>query len=251
MINLKFKKIFAYAIGGSLIVFLMMAATKNNSDKRCKGIITHIKDNSEQFLMTNDEVEKWVTQYGRDPFEGKIIEKINLSKVEKRILESGKVKKCEAYFDLQSHLIVDLETFKPIARILNQNQSDDRYLDEEGNIFPFSKHFSPRVLLISGDYFQNLKNLKATKNADLLNLLVSIKEDEFWSAQISQIEVNKLKEIKMIPLLGNNTIEFGKPEKINAKLGKLLIFYKQILPQHNWSEFSTISVKYEGQIVCN
>ena len=61
----------------------------------------------------------------------------------------------------------------------------------------------------------------------------------------------QLKEIKMIPLLGNNTIEFGKPEKINAKLGKLLIFYKQILPQHNWSEFSTISVKYEGQIVCN
>jgi cell division protein FtsQ len=252
MINLKFKKIFGYVIGGSLIVFLMMAATKNNSDKRCKGIITHIKDNSEQFLISKDEVEKWVTQYGRDPFEGKIIEKINLSKVEKRLLESGKVKKCEAYFDLQSNLIIDLETFKPIARVLNHNQLDgDRYIDEEGNIFPFSKYFSPTVLLISGDYFLNLKNLKATKNADLLNLLVSIKEDEFWSAQISQIEVNKLKEIKMIPLLGNNTIEFGKPEKINAKLGKLLIFYKQILPQHNWSEFSTISVKYEGQIVCN
>ena len=155
-----------------------MTATKNNSDKRCKGIITNIKDNSEQFLVTKEDVEKWVTKYGNDPFDGKIIENIDLSKVEKRILESGKIKKCEAYFDLHSYLVLDIETYRPIARILNQNQSGDRYLDEEGNIFPFSKHFSPTVLLISGDYFLNIKNLKAEKNADLLNLLNTIKEDE-------------------------------------------------------------------------
>ncbi|MCP9769192.1 cell division protein FtsQ [Lacihabitans sp. LS3-19] len=250
----KFKKVFSYAIGGTLAVFavfLILAATKNNSDKRCKGIITNIKDNSEQFLVTKEDIEKWVTQYGNDPFEGKIMENIALSKVEKRILESGKVKKCEAYFDLQSHLVLDIETFKPIARILNHNQVADRYLDEDGNIFPFSKHFTPTVLLISGNYLQNLKNLKSDKNKDLLKLLNTINEDEFWSAQISQIDVDKLKEIKMIPLLGDNIIEFGRPENINSKLGKLLIFYKQILPQKKWSEFSTISVKYEGQIVCN
>jgi cell division protein FtsQ len=93
--------------------------------------------------------------------------------------------------------------------------------------------------------------LKSEKNSDFLDLINTISEDEFWSAQITQIDVNENKEVSMIPLMGKNTIEFGKPENINAKFDKLFVFYKQILPQKIWSDFSKVSVKYEGQIVCN
>ena len=71
----KLKKSVNYVIGGSLAafaLFLILAATKNNSSRRCQGLETKIKDNSEQFLVTKEDIEKWVTQYGNDPFEGKI-----------------------------------------------------------------------------------------------------------------------------------------------------------------------------------
>jgi cell division protein FtsQ len=250
----KLKKTINYIIGGSMAafaVFLILAATKNNAQRRCQGLETKIKDNSEQFLVTKEDIEKWVTQYGNDPFEGKIIENINLEKVEKRVLESSTIKSCKAYFDLQGFLVLDIEAYKPVGRILNPYQTGDRFIDNEGNIFPISKHFSPTVLLISGDYVNNLKSLKSEKNSDLLELINRINEDEFWSAQITQIDVNKHKEVKMLPMMGKNIIEFGKPDNITSKFEKLLIFYKQILPQKIWGDFSTVSVKYEGQIVCN
>ena len=181
----------------------------------------------------------------------KSIENINLEKVEKRVLESGTVKSCKAFFDLHGYLVLDIEAYKPVGRILSNSENGDRYIDNEGNIFPISKHFSPTVLLISGTYINRLKSLKSEKNSDLLDLINTISEDEFWSAQITQIDVNENKEVSMIPLMGKNIIEFGKPENINAKFDKLLVFYKQILPQKIWSDFSKVSVKYEGQIVCN
>lgn len=248
------RKVTNYTIIGVLSVLgilLVISATQKNSSKRCKGIEIKIKDNANQLLMTKNDVEKWITNYGNEPFEGKIIENIDLSTVEKRVLNKGLAKKCEAFTNLQGYLVVDIEGYTPVARILGENGFPDRFLDKEGTIFPFSSHFSPNVTLLSGSYFNNLKSLKTKNNLDILSLIVKISTDEFWEAQIAQINVDNKKEIEMIPLMGNNTIEFGRPEHIDGKLNKLLIFYKQILPQKQWEAFSKISVKYDGQIVCN
>lgn len=248
------RKVTNYTIIGVLSVLgilLVISATQKNSSKRCKGIEIKIKDNANQLLITKNDVEKWITNYGNEPFEGKIIENIDLSSVEKRVLNKGLAKKCEAFTNLQGYLVVDIEGFTPIARILGENGFPDWFLDKEGTIFPFSRHFSPNVTLLSGSYFNNLKSLKTKNNQDILSLIVKISNDEFWEAQIAQINVDNKKEIQMIPLMGNNTIEFGRPEHIDGKLNKLLIFYKQILPQKQWEAFSKISVKYDGQIVCN
>ncbi len=238
------------AVFVGVAAFLVFAATKNNSSRRCKGLEINIKEASEQVMVTKADIEKWVTQYGNDPYEGKIIEKVDLAKVEKNILESGYIASCQAYFDLQGYLNLDVEVYRPVARILG-NAQPDRFIDSKGNIFPVSPHFSPNVLLISGDFFEARRHLKQKQNEDLVYLLNILDQDEFWKAQIHQLDINRFKEIKMLPLLGNHIIEFGKPEKAESKLRKLMIFYTQILPQKKWSGFSNVSVKYEGQIVCN
>lgn len=232
-------------------ISLVLAATSKTNGKRCKGIDVVIKNNNEQFLFTKTDVEKWVTKFGNDPFNGKIIENINLATVEKRVYESGYAKKCEAFTDLQGNLVIEIEAFKPIARILSNTIDPDRLIDIDGNIFPVSKHFTPNVTLLSGDFFNNIRSLLSKKNEDILKLIQFINNDDFWEAQITQLNIDSKKEIAMVPLMGNFIIEFGKPEKINTKFNKLSIFYKQILTQNDWSKFNKISVKYDGQIVCN
>jgi len=106
------------------------------------------------------------------------------------------------------------------------------------------------VLLLSGEFFRDKKGLESSKNKDLLNLVNTVTSDEFWNAQITRMDVDRRKEVMMEPLLGENIIEFGKPEKIPAKLEKLMVFYKKILPREQWSTFKHVSVKYDGQIVC-
>jgi cell division protein FtsQ len=247
-------KTFTYVILGTLAFLgfvLIISATQKNSSKRCNGIDIIIKDSSEQLLVTRQDVEKWITDNGNEPVEGKIIENVDLTKIEKRVNQNGYTKTCQAYTNLQGDLIVEVEAYKPIARVLGNGGLSDKYLDFNGTFFPVSMHFSPNVTLISGEYFTTIKNLKSEKNLDLLKLLQKISEDDFLEAQIVQLDVDLNKEISMVPLLGNFTIEFGKPENVESKFKKLMVFYKRILPQKEWEGISKISVKYDGQIVCN
>lgn len=244
-----------YSIVGIVIVsvmlLLMFSSAKSKSERRCSGMKIKIKDQSQQLLVKTSDVEKWVTLNGTEPVEGKLIEKIDLHLLETRLKNTGYVEECEAYIDLIGNLNLKLKIYEPVARILGDDNFSDRYLDKNGNLFPTSPNFTPTVILVSGEYFNNKKSLKSDKNLDLLGFINKVTNDEFWNAQITRIIVNNNKEISLVPMLGNHIIEFGKPQQIDTKLDKLMIFYKKILPQNQWERFNKISVKYDGQIVCS
>jgi cell division protein FtsQ len=243
-------KIILASIAMLLVVFLLFFINFKSSSDRCQGLLINIENNNEQYLVTKSDIEKQVTKYGQDPVEGKVLEEINLHIIEKRVLGCPQIKSCEAYTDTKGNLIVNAIPFVPIARILPTNASISKYLDKEGNGFPLSNYHSPRVMILSGNFFNKYKSLKAEDKSDLLSFINYIINDEFWNAQIHQINIDENKEITLIPLLGNHIIEFGKAEKVEKKLEKLMIFYKQILPEKNWESFKKISVKFANQIVC-
>lgn len=234
----------------ALALFLIFSSAKSDAVRRCEKVIVRIEDDDRQLLVKKDDVEKWVTLQGSDPLVGKTLESIDLKKLEKRVENSGIIRDCQAYLDLKGNLILDVEVYKPVARILANSRFPDRYMDEKGHFFPVSKNFTPTVLLLSGEFFRDKKGLESPKNKDLLDMINTITADEFWKAQITRMDIDRHKEILMEPLLGENIIEFGKPEKVQARLEKLMVFYKKILPQDPWSNFKYVSVKYDGQIVC-
>ncbi|WP_367915619.1 cell division protein FtsQ/DivIB [Leadbetterella sp. DM7] len=248
-----FKTVF-HTIGGvalaALALFLVFSSAKSDAARRCEGLIIRIQEDDRQLLVKKADVEKWATREGTEPLTGQSLASIDLKKLERRVENSGIIRDCQAYVDLKGKLILDVQVYKPIARILGDGGFPDRYMDEKGHFFPVSKNFTPTVLLLSGYYFRDKKGLESAQNQDLLKLVNTITGDEFWNAQITRMDVDRYKEIQMEPLLGENIIEFGRPEKIQTKLEKLLVFYKKILPREQWSSFSHVSVKYDGQIVC-
>jgi len=38
-------------------------------------------------------------------------------------------------------------------------------------------------------------------------------------------------------------------ETIEEKFRKLMVFYKEILPQKGWTRYERVNLKYEGQVV--
>lgn len=243
-------KIGIYALIIVSIITLIFYINNNKSSKRCEGLLINIENNNEQYLVTKSDIEQQITKFGQEPIEGKVLEEINLNDIEKRVLNCPQIKTCEVYTDTKGMLIVNTVPYVPIARILPMNGSKSKYIDFEGNGFPISTYHSPRVLILSGAFFNKYTSLKSKDKSELLSFINLIVEDEFWKAQIHQINVDEHKEIVMIPLLGNHIIEIGKVEKIDKKLEKLMIFYKQILPEKNWESFKKISVKFANQIVC-
>ena len=91
----------------------------------------------------------------------------------------------------------------------------------------------------------------------LINFVKYIEKDSFWSAEIVQIVASTMSsgdlELELIPRTGSHVVEFGQvgnTKEIEEKLDKLLAFYQKGLTNLGWESFSTISIKYKGQVVC-
>jgi cell division protein FtsQ len=148
--------------------------------------------------------------------------------------------------------VVRAELRRPIARIV-RNDGPDGYIAEDGTIMPVSEKFTSRVVLVSGSYVaQMLKQNNMYEKEDtqkILELINTIREDEFWSAQIAQLDIDSKTRITIFPQVGDEKIEFGKPENNEVKFKKLMIFYKEILPRTGWNKYNRVNLEYEGQIV--
>jgi cell division protein FtsQ len=77
-----------------------------------------------------------------------------------------------------------------------------------------------------------------------------VDKHEFWKAQIEQIFVTRDNEFILIPKVGNHIILFGSAEEVDEKFEKLFVFYKEGLNRVGWNKYSSINIKYKGQVIC-
>lgn len=246
----KIGKVLLGVIAVCAIVVLIAFSTDSFSSNRCKNIEINIKNADKQFFINKKDVESLVTKYGSDQLIGKLYEKIDLQEIEQRVLRNRQIKSCQVFRGVEGTLNVDIEQHIPIARILMSDGRDDVYVDADGSFFPLSDQYSARILLLSGEYFRNMSNLKSKRQEKNLQFISFINEDPFLKAQFTQLDIDANGDINVVPLVGNHIIEFGEPTNIENRLNRLKIFYNQILPVKGWDGFSSVSVKYDGQIVC-
>ena len=92
--------------------------------------------------------------------------------------------------------------------------------------------------------------IKNTILRDIYYLVDYVRDDDFWSAQIDQIYVDKDNEIDLIPRAGNHLIHIGTAENFEGKLKNLRAFYEKVLPVTGWNKYSLINLEFRDQIVC-
>jgi len=235
-----------------IVVVTVIAFTEHKqTDVAIKDVsvkITNIHNN--HFLEEGDILE--LMQLNVQNLRGAKIEQVKLKEIEKKIQKDPFIKNAEMYTDLKGNLIVRVELRRPIARIV-RNDGPDGYIGEDGTVMPVSEKFTARVLLISGGYVRTLlqtDNLnKNQEGKELLTLINTIRNNEFWNAQIAQLDIDRKGNITMMPQVGDERIQFGKPDKADVKLKKLMIFYKEILPRVGWNKYNRVNLEYEGQLV--
>lgn len=242
---------------GVLPLLLVIAyADSKQGYKTCKGIEIEIDGgNPENYFVTETDVKNLLLDNGHDDVVGVRFDKIDLKKLENRVLSNNLVKNCQVARGLGGDLWVSVTQYKPIARLLSEsgnNSLADFYVAADGAIISLSDHYTSRVMLVSGEYFKNLKRMNRNKDKDLLSLLNYIDKDDFWKAQIAQVEVSQDGEIDFYPQMGVKKIAFGQalPDEFEIKFKKLKIFYTKILPTKGIDFYSSVSVKFQNQIVC-
>lgn len=226
-------------------------ANSKQNEKTCKKVYVKIDNEYKNYFIGDKEVRDLLTREGERKLEGLPNSFIELKNLEKRIETHKFVQSAEVYRGLDGNVHVVVKQNRPIARILRQDQ--DVYIDGEGNILPLSDTYTARVIPITKSAFT--KSLDKTFFQDstgqsYLSLLKFIENDQFWKAQLAHMHIDGKGKISFLPQVGEHTIEFGKPEEIENKFKKLLVFYKEVLPVMGWDKYKRVNVEFEDQIIC-
>ena len=228
------------------------------SVRTCTGKETldvRVKDSLERKFVAREDVEKWLdSEYGA--YAGLRLDSVNLARIESLILSHSAVKTCEAWLTDDGTLHLELTQRQPAVRF--DTGSNGYYCDAEGFIFPLQARGTVDVPVVDGKLpLQVPRGFKGELTdpaqkvwlGKILTLASSIKGTE-WEQVIAKITVADDGNIVMKPAEGKETFLFGSPDRIPEKLSLMGKYYSAIVPAKGAGYYSTVDVRYKGQLVC-
>ncbi len=239
-------------IGAIIVVFFVAIgfSGKKQRQRQINDVIVKIENQEDNYFIDNLEIIELINAENTDYVLGLRLDQLDLKQLEQRVLSHPFVKDVEVFKDLKGNLMVNVFQTKPIARVFSP-KGENHYISDNGNVLPVSNRFTARVPLIQLENAKILDQpLTETEDGfELFEFINYVNNDEFWSAQVAHILVNKKNEITFLPQVTKQTVEFGAIEDIDAKFKRLETFYKKILPVKGWNYYEKVSLKYKDQIV--
>lgn len=243
-----------WVVGGFLLVMMIVSAVSQKRESVTNNIIIDVETlpDSSKLITENDILTTLTRSLGRNP-EGMPIEKLDLQRMEERILEKDPfISNADVYVDARSRLHIDIQQREPFLRIIDAS-GRNYYLDNDGKHMPTSINFTARVPVATGYIPSYTPEYMSKKNGTLRHLFLfmkKIQKDEFMNALTEQVFVTKKREFIVIPKVGKQKLLFGKNRDVEEKFKRLKVFYMEGMPYEGWQKYSTINLKYEGQVVC-
>jgi cell division protein FtsQ len=226
----------------SYITFSIVSFSGKSDEKVCQNMIISIKDSTELRFITTPKVATILQKANMNPI-GKTMKEINPALIEETLLKHPVIKEAQCYKTPSGNIKIDIRQKKPIFRIM-LNNGNNYYVDNNKEKIPLSPDFVAYVPIVTGtatnEYITN----------ELFNFIVFLQEDNFWNAQITQIDINNNKEIELSPRVGNHTILLGTLDNYDQKLENLLKLYKEALNTGGWNQYNKIDLRYKNQIIC-
>jgi cell division protein FtsQ len=227
---------------------LLVAAMKAQSNKTCKGHEIRIKGKADEWFLDKKDITTLLTNQGS--IRGRAIKSFDLRRMENQLKSNVWVKDAELFFDNSRVLQVRVEERVPVARVFTV-EGNSFYIDSSGEKLPLSDKFSARLPVVTG--FPSEKDKLTGEDSvmmrDIINISNYLLHDEFWMAQVSQIDIQPDRTFDMIPVVGNHIIEFGDGTDYEKKFKRLLLFYQQVLSKTGMDIYQKLNVRYARQVI--
>ncbi len=249
---LRYERIALWLFLIAVIVILLSSVSRRQHDFATQ---MHIDirplENGAHLLSEREVRRRLVTVFGNELLSTEI-GKIDLHRIERAVEEDPFVADADVYIAQNNALHIRIQQREPLLRVLDNN-GNNYYLDKTGAMMPFSPLHTPRVLVATGNiapYAPDFLIKKKNSLKDAFQLALLLQEDPIWSAFIQHIHLNQAGEFTLIPLVGHQKILLGNLRNVEDKLRRLKIFYQEGMPYAGWRKYETISLKYDGQVVC-
>jgi cell division protein FtsQ len=246
----KVKRVLGVMTLGLVLVGFIGFVEKRSMEKTFQGLDIQIKAVSGLYFVEEKEIASIVSSGFPQLKPGLLLKEIPLAEIENRLEGHPFIKHVDATLGQKGILRVSMQQHEPIARIARPLAADG-YITTEGLIIPTSPSYTSRVLILEGEYVEKLMDKGSLDQMpELMPLIEFIVRDEFWSAQVTELEIRKRNDIRIHQQVGKQVIEFGDAKDFESKFKRIEVLYKEILPRKGWNAYDRISVKFKNQIVC-
>lgn len=220
----------------------------------CAGVKVEFTDDFN--FVTAKDVEGYLNQsYGA--YIGQRLDSVDLMKVERILDGKSAILKAEAYTTPDGYLNVKIRQREPVIRF--QKDNNGFYADEKGFLFPLQRNYTSMVPIIDGAVPLNVERgykgeAKTEAEREWLSEVIALvnfmQDSRIWAENICQITVQDNGDLVMIPREGKERFIFGPPADFWRKFDLIDRYYTSIKPGKEPGFYSTVNVKYNGQIVC-
>ncbi len=248
-LRFRIKSVFLYLIAAGVLLIILAAVNSYQKHMPIRDISVQIRGGEDGQLLIASDVKDMIGLGEEREIIGLPMEQVELRALETELNAQPSVESAEVYKSLGGVLQVEINVRKPLARLVN-NDGTMLYMDAAGHKFPTSKHHSSKVVLVRGDFQEELVDTFACNTIEsALPVLKFIENDPFWNAQVSEVVVQQSGALLIYPQIGDIYMEFGQPVRIEEKFENLRLFYDQVVREVGWRKYRSVSVAYRGQVV--
>lgn len=238
----KILSIAAVLILTGYMAFSMMFMSGSHEDTRlCKGVEVVLRDSSDISLVDSEMVLKLLDSEGMDP-EGEPLASVDTKAMEEMLSHYPLIESAQCYKTSGDKVKIIVYSKVPLLRV-RSNSGEDYYVDSKGDILNH-RMLSLHLPVATGNIDRKFAS------DDLRRVVLAIDRSAFWRAQVVQINVNKDRQIELVPRVGGHLLILGSAENVENKLDRLYSFYETGLSKIGWNKYSSVSVAYENQVVC-
>ncbi len=233
------------------VIGLLVTVARKKASNISELKVTIANADDQEKLVTEKHIEEVVTKAFGSNLVGTAVNDLEISRVEQAVEQDAYVGDAQAYLDTKNRLQIAIKQREPMLRIKDMGGAD-YYLDQSGHKFLWSRSYTPRILVATGnipsyqeDFLQKEKSLLK----DLFLLNEWIQKDKFWSRMVQQIHVNNYGEFILVPEIGTHKILFGNAFDMEEKFRKLEIFYREGITYTGWKEYDVLDIRFKQQVV--
>ncbi len=270
------KRILSILVWVGIIAYLIWASgldARKRAGTYVRDLHIAVRDSASTRIIRADDVRKWIRAAGLSP-EGQHFDSVDLQAISRVVASHDFVRHVKTSVGLDSVVTVIVRQRIPALRIIASG-GYDFYYTTDGYIVPANRRSAYHVPVVTGTFdlpFRPSFSGQLREPADstskkvqesyrflhkLINFVSYIEDDNFWNAQIVQINVTSRPEphtepeVELIPRVGDHVIMLGWLDGYEQKLDKLMKFYRKALPHEGWDTWNYIDLRYDGQVVCS
>lgn len=232
---------------GAVTLVLLVAGVYKKNHKLCTGVEVVFDGDGNNFFIDEKGVAAVLKANGVEP--GLEMGKIDLRSLEGKLKNGQWIANADLFFDNRQVLKALIQEKEPVARLFTAAGSSF-YIDSACRRLPLSQKLSARIPMFTG--FPSDRELLSKPDSALLasvkELAMFIQTDEFWKAQVAQIDITP-DGFEMIPTVGSHLVILGKENNYQEKFDRLFSFYKQVWTKVGFEAYEKLDVRFDGQVV--